>query len=412
MCENILLLSEDEENIKFIKSKLLLLRSSDKVGVLPLAKVRKSLEEQSYDIVLIDESQYNRETILKTVEAIKNFSDCIEVIIINSDETDDFMSQCYDKGACNCIKIDAQKYEYMMVILNSLKMKSLKERIRLLEAFLSNTSSVIPKNDLITHKALKEAFYTLQQNPKIRNGIFAVLTLEDKTKTKVSLNRLSGILKKFLRETDIIASALGYFYIIFENIDLDGAKSVIEKISKKMGDDFEIRAGLSKIGKKDYISVEKQAKDSLKSAINNEEVCVALGSNVLFENDWLSDDGKSKHYKLFQIAFDKKLKTVIEPSFYRFEKECLTKIPECMVNQYANRIECNFTLKKENAHSELLIRHDGFAKIKLKIVHYGLESTENTELDLNLNTLGEKELNKYLKQLKNEFLEADRNAKN
>lgn len=411
MCENILVLSEDEENIKYIKSKLLLLRSSDKVGALPLSKLRKSLETQSYEIVLIDESQYNRETILKAIETVKSFSDCIEVVIINSDETDDFMSQCYDKGAYSYIKIDAQKYEYMMVILNSFKMNSLKEQNSILKAFLSNTSSVIPKNDLITHKALKEAFYTLQQNQKIRNGIFAVLTLEEKTKTKVSLNRLSGILKKFLRETDIIASALGYFYIVFENVDLEGAKSVIEKISEKMGEDFEIRAGLAKIGKKEYESIEKQAKDSLKSAINNEEVCVALGTNVLFDNsEWLSDDGKSKHYKLFQIAFDKKLKTVIEPSFFRFEKECLTKIPDCTVNQYANRIECNFTLKKDNTRSELLLRHDGFAKIKLKIVHYGLDSTENTDLEINLNTFGERELNKYLKQLKNEFLEAKRNA--
>lgn len=410
MCENILLLSEDEENIKYIKSKLLLLRSSDRVGSLSFQKLKKTLEGNIYDIVLIDESQYNRLNILKAIEIVKNSPCNADIIIINSDETDDFISECYDKGASNCIKFDAQKYEYMMVVLNSFKTTALKEKVAILEAFLSNTSSVIPKNDLITHKALKESFSTLVQNPKVRKGVFAVLTLEEKTKTKVSTNRLAGILKKFLRETDIIASALGYFYIIFENIDLNGAKAVIEKINARMGEDFELRAGLSQIGSREYQSIEKLAKDSLKSAINNEEVCIALGNNVINENNWLSDEGKSKHFKLFQIAFDKKLKTVIEPLFYRFEKECSTKIANCIVNQYANRVECNFTLKKDKNHSELIIRHDGFAKIKIKIVHYGLDSTENTEEEMNLNLLTDKELNKYLKQLKNEFLEGARNA--
>ena len=410
MCENVLLLSEDEDNIKYIQSKLSLLRGGDKVRVLPFQKLKKFMESKVCDIVLIDESQYNRAHILKAIETVKNYSHNAEIIIINSDETDDFISECYDKGISNCVKYDAQKYEYMMAILNSLKMNAMKEKIAILDAFLSNTSSVVPKNGLITHKALKESFSILVQNPKIKKGVFAVLTLEDTTKTKVSLNRLAGILKKFLRNTDIVASALGYFYIILENIDLNGAKSVIEKIDAKMGDDIMIRAGLSKIGNKDYQSIEKNAKDGLKAAINNEEVCISLGDNISNDGNWLSDDGKNKHFKLFQIAFDKKLKKVIEPSFFRFEKECNSKISDCTVNQYANLVECNFTLKNDKAHSELIIRYDGFTKVKLKIIHYGLDTIENTEEELSLNALTDWELNKFLKQLKNEFLESARNA--
>jgi len=410
MCENILLISEELENIQYIKTKLLLLRRSDKVGSLSLQRFKKSLENQSYDIVLIDESCYNRESILKTVEIIKNNSYSTEIILINSNETDDFITECYDRGVSNCVKYDSQKYEYMMAVLNSIKISALRDKITILEAFLQNTPSVLPKNDLITHKALKESFSALTENSKIRNGIFAVVTLDDNTKTKVSVNRLAGVLKKNLRDTDIIASALGYFYIVLGNVDLNGAKSVIEKIDQKMGEDVQVRAGLSKIGKNDYDSVEKQAKDSLKSAINNEQVCVVLGDNVDNAREWLSDDGKTKHFKLFQVAFDKKLKSIIEPNFFRFEKECMTKIPECIVNQYANRIECNFTLKKGDNRSELIIRHDGYAKIKVKIVHYGLETLENTDEVYDLTNFSEREILKLLKQLKNEFMEGFKDA--
>ena len=103
------------------------------------------------------------------------------------------------------------------------------------------------------------------------------------------------------------------------------------------------------------------------------------------------------------MAFTKKLKEVITPVFFRFQKECETKLTNTNVSQYANSIECVFSLKNENIHSELILRYNGFAKIKIEIVHSGLDSAENSKVEMPLSKLTEKELLKLLKQLKDEY---------
>ena len=103
------------------------------------------------------------------------------------------------------------------------------------------------------------------------------------------------------------------------------------------------------------------------------------------------------------MAFTNKLKTIITPVFFRFQKECETKLANTQVSQYANNIESVFSLKNENIHSELIIRFNGFAKFIIEIVHSGLDSAENSKLEMPLSKLTEKELLKLLHQLKDEY---------
>lgn len=265
------------------------------------------------------------------------------------------------------------------------------------------------KTGLYKYNHLKEIFIDISEDLRIQNGVFAILTLDEKTKTRISTNRLAGAIKNCVRGDDIIASARGgKFYMILPNIDLDGTKAVIKKIQDKMGEDLKIRSGMNRIGIQSFETLDKNAQDSLLSAIQNEEMCVSLTDRLESADSWLEEENKQndKNFKLFKMAFTNKMKNIITPVFFRFQKECETKLVNTHVSQYANNVESVFSLKNDDIHSELTLRYNGFAKFKIEITHSGLDSAENTKIEIPLSKLTDKELTKMLKQLKDEYKSA------
>ena len=101
--------------------------------------------------------------------------------------------------------------------------------------------------------------------------------------------------------------------------------------------------------------------------------------------------------------FKNKLETVITPIFYRHQKDFENKLTNTQVSQYANDIECVFSLKNDILHSELTIRYNGYAKFKIEIQHSGLDSAENTKMEIPLKDMTNKLLITLLKQLKDEY---------
>ena len=248
----------------------------------------------------------------------------------------------------------------------------------------------------------------MTDNLKIKNGSFSVLTLDESGKTKISTNRLALAIKSTLRQDDIAAIARGgKFYLILPNIDLISTKAVLQKLQDKMGENFKIRAGVSLIGIQSFATLEKLALDGLTSAIQNDVIAVCLEHNIDVQNSWLDEDDNEqsnvKSFKLFKNVFNNKMNNVIIPLFFRYKNEFEAKLTNTEVSQYANDIECVFSLKNENLHSELTIRYNGFAKFKIEITHTGLDSAENTKLDVPLSKLTDKFLISLLKQLKNEY---------
>jgi hypothetical protein len=172
-----------------------------------------------------------------------------------------------------------------------------------------------------------------------------------------------------------------------------------------MGEECKIRAGLANIGIQDFEVLKKAAKDSLNSAILHDQTVMALSS---VSDDWLEDDNeKSKQYKLFKVIYENKLKYIIEPVFFKTQKDFSKKLRKTNVTQYVNSVESSFGLKNDNQQSELLIRFDGFSKLNIQIIHSGLDSEENSKYELNLKKLTEKELSKLLKQLYEEFTKSN-----
>lgn len=403
---NILLISEDENATELILSKLVLLRDNDKITKCNYKETKKALQNSLYCVVLLYADIKEQELIFKTIKTIKETKPDSEIILIPNDVNTELILKAYDAGIYDYVPIDAESFDFVIKTINCYKLRTLKNIEQRNEKFLYQQGVIDEKTNLYKCNYLKDIFIDIADDLRIQNGIFSILTLNDKNKTKISTNRLAGIIKTTVRGDDIIATARGgKFYLILPNIDLEGTKKLIQKIQDKMGEEFKIHAGMSKIGIQSFETLDKITQDSLKSAIQNDEMAVSLSEVTGMQNGWLEDEDQPRHkdFKLFKVAFTNKMKNVIEPIFFRFQKECETKLTNTQVSQYANNIESVFSLKNETLHSELVIRFNGYAKFKIEINHSGLDSAENTKLEIPLSKLTDKELTKLLKQLKQEY---------
>lgn len=403
---NILLISEDENATELILNKLVLLRDNDKITKCNYKKTKKALQNSLYCVVLLYADIKEQELIFKTIKTIKETKPDSEIILIPNDVNTELILKAYDAGIYDYVPIDAESFDFVIKTINCYKLRTLKNIEQRNEKFLYQQGVIDEKTNLYKCNYLKDIFIDIADDLRIQNGIFSILTLNDKNKTKISTNRLAGIIKTTVRGDDIIATARGgKFYLILPNIDLEGTKKLIQKIQDKMGEEFKIHAGMSKIGIQSFETLDKLTQDSLKSAIQNDEMTVSLSEVTGMQNGWLEDEDQPRHkdFKLFKVAFTNKMKNVIEPIFFRFQKECETKLTNTQVSQYANNIESVFSLKNETLHSELVIRFNGYAKFKIEINHSGLDSAENTKKEFPLSQLTDKELTKLLKQLKQEY---------
>ena len=403
---NILLISEDENATELILNKLVLLRDNDKITKCNCKETKKALQNSLYCVVLLYADIKEQESIFKTIKTIKETKPDSEIILIPNDINTELILKAYDAGIYDYVPIDAESFDFVIKTINCYKLRTLKNIEQRNEKFLYQQGVIDEKTNLYKCNYLKDIFIDIADDLRIQNGIFSILTLNDKNKTKISTNRLAGIIKTTVRGDDIIATARGgKFYLILPNIDLEGTKKLIQKIQDKMGEEFKIHAGMSKIGIQSFETLDKITQDSLKSAIQNDEMTVSLSEVTSMQNGWLEDEDQPRHknFKLFKVAFTNKMKNVIEPIFFRFQKECETKLTNTQVSQYANNIESVFSLKNEILHSELVIRFNGYAKFKIEINHSGLDSAENTKLEIPLSQLTDKELTKLLKQLKQEY---------
>ena len=402
----IVLITDNDENAKSVLEKLVLLRNTDNITIYPYHNLKNTLKDSVFNLAILVEDE-DEESTLKLINNIKQANNDIQILLILNKINPELIIKAYDNGIYDYLQIDAPNYDYMIKAVNCFKYAMQKDENRRNKKFLNQVSVIDSKTDLYHQKYLKEIFIDISEETGIKHGTFTILTLDESNKTKVSTNRLARTLKSNLRNDDIVAIGRGgKFYIILQNMDLSGTKSVLQKIQDKMGENFKLRAGISKIGIQSFETLEKISSDGLTSAIQNDVLAVCLENSIDAQNTWLEDDENEKpvkEYKLFKNAFTNKMQKVITPIFYRYQKTFETKLTNTKVSQYANNIECVFSLKNDKIHSELVMRYDGFAKFKIEINHSGLDSAENSKFEITLNKLNDKYLISLLKRLKDEY---------
>ena len=405
MSEEFLFICEDKSQFKnFISEIKNITRRFGAVQYLALGNIEQHNFEKA-SIIFINHDDYSENKLKKFLDYIHKNSNESYVIFLTSDIASVQIDEFYKRGVYEFIDINARKEEIKIKLSNLYKYAAL-NKLNIINSIFANISEIKnTKYGFYTHRALKDAFSSLTDKQYNKNSCYMIIKLNDSNKTKIALNRLAANLKKYLRQTDIISQGIGKFYILLNNISVNDTKSVIEKISNSMGKELKIHAGISTIEYKTFEEIEKDANDSLKSAIINDKLYDSIDNKYCSDENWLNQPQNNKHYKLFEKIFKSKIETVIEPFFYEHEKKLKLTHPNIIVNQYANQAECTFSIKYGKRASKLQIEYDGYGKINIKIIHRGLETAENSTFNISLNKLDKDYLSEIFNKFNTEFAE-------
>jgi len=400
--DNILLVTENEEVAENVLSKLVLLRESDSIAVCDYMMAHKTLKVPSVSIVIVHEKE-DKEKTLKFIESIK--SNDYEIILLVNEYEQDLILAAYDLGVSDYYSINSEPYEMLIRTVNCFKSRALKVKSTRDLALLKQLGVVDEETGFYKYKFSKELLAEFIKDPKVQNGMFIILTLDEQSKTRFSADKLSKAIKKSVRCDDVVSIVKGgKFYLILPNIDKHGAFAVVNKIQKLLTEKLIIRAGVAKIVEKTFEKLEKEAYAALSEACQSNETVVYLEEKVKTLDDWLNNEEKDeKNYKIFQNAYNNKLEKVIAPVFFRLQKAYEEKLFNTKIEQYSDELQSVFQLKHKKQESRLKITYPGFAKIVIYIIHDGLDSPENKEIQLNLNEVTPKLLAKIIEDFIKEF---------
>lgn len=397
---NIFIISNNDNDdlLSFFSSKITLKKFEENVIFCNSLNYKKVLDDEFQILIVADK---------KLAQNLKNtYKNSIIIIYRDaqiSNEPLDLKNYTYISSNCSDIELDS--------IINICQIQlSLMYENYMNKSLLTSAGSVNFKTNMYKVRYIKENFTTLADLVGVKNGVIVLITLDETVKTRVSNSRLALYINKLSPNYYIkFENGKGYYYLIMPNSTIETAKSFICELQEQLGSDLILRCGISKIGLKLYEEMEKDVKDSLVCAISNNEICACLTDNFEYTQAWLDDTNENntpKQYKLFQTAYKNKLKNIIEPLFYTTQKAFEKSLKGAKIAQYANFVECVFSILSDYAHSELIIRYDGFTKIYAQIVNHGTNSPENTQLEIKLNKLTNKELTKLLNKLKKDFTQS------
>lgn len=400
--DNILLITDEDSVAEKILSKLVLLRDSDSIAVCDYKMARRILENSGVAIVIVHDCGDSEKT-LKLINSIKSPDHEIILLVNNYDQ--EFILKAYDCGVSDYFSTESEPYEMLIRTVNCFRLRALKVQHCRNLSLLEHLVVVDKETDFYNYKYCKELLAEFIQEKRVQNGMFVILALDESCKTSFSLDKLSKAIKSSVRCDDIVSIVRGgKFYLILPNSDKLGAFAVVNKIQSLLGTKLIIRGGVSRIANKSFERLEKESFAALSEACQTDETVVFLEEKVRTLDDWLNEEEKSdKNFKLFKNAYNNKLEKVIAPVFFRLQKAYEEKLFNTKIEQYSDELQSVFQLKHGDIESRLKIIYPGFAKIIVSIVHEGLDSPENREIELHLNEISQKGLAKIVEDFIKEF---------
>lgn len=400
---NILLITNEQNIIETFGDKLILLRETDELSYCDYEEAPDIVFADKPDIVIVHE--HNDKT--KTINLIKYIKTQIESILLLINRYDrDFILNAYDEGIDDYFMTNSDPSEISIRTVNCIKKDNLKKKIRQYQTYLKQYDILDKTTAIITDKFSKEINSKELSIRDFTNGALMVISPDEEGKLKYSADKVIQAVKKAVRYSDIITQGGGTkVFILINEGGISGAVKILEKIKKELNNEISIKAGICPITSDKFEILEKNAQCALSdSLLGNLDFSIYTETSAINGENWLEPQ-KEKNYKLFRVAFNKKLEKVIAPVFYRLQKSWEEKLFNTKVEQYTDESQSLFKLTNPKQTSLLKIVYPGFAKVIVYITHEGLDSPENTEISLPLNQINTKEITtiveKFIKEFKN-----------
>ena len=374
---NVIIISDNKNFAANLASKILLLRSSDSVGVMDYKKAGQKANNHPADLVLIHTDEIEQLNFIKTV---KNFSNLkrASILLVSDNRGSDFLCRAFDFGIDDFIEENADETVLNMRIMWCLKKKLLADMSHKKSSLLT-LIEVTDKNGYFEKTYTQMIFEREYKKCLTRydNTIFMILSADIRCKSPNANKTIEEALAKTLRKTDVCGHAPDEkFYLLLYKTDEKGAKKFFQRLNNVLPFETSVSAAAMSISgienfKVAEKSLNKKLIQSLTSvnAINIVETAPKNLPNKPENVDRLNDRQKNglANVKYLQRDFAKRMEKLISPAFFKMQAIYEPKLFNTDILQVFNSNECRFIIKKENNKSEIVLKYNNDRQIGVEI---------------------------------------------
>ena len=425
----ITLVSNNEEQIEQISSKLVLLRDLDKITSCSFDGAIDFLKNQLPNVIIIHCANDNPDAI-KLIKDSREQNLLKEVPILFAEEfcTRETIIDAFDAGVNDILRHPIQDYELLIRTIWCIQKDEINTNIQTRNEFMKLLGIVQPDTGVYTQKYcdefLKSEFEQIRKHKS--NACLMLITPDTKYPGYKNPKEFLEVINKSVRLNDSVAiKDIEEFYILLPKTKLNGAYPVFERINHNLGVDCGANASVIEIKDEKF----EAAKEFLQEALNKakqETNALIVASNNYSENpnagknlakQALSETGNrklaqktdialndEKKSKLYRQAYRQKCKIVFEPVFEKYQNHINLKIKDAVVKYQVNVDKTNFTMMKNNIRATLSIAWCGQykARIDTSLVNFDVTKSTNTVV-LEFVQLNFQKLSQILDELYVEF---------
>lgn len=410
---NVVIISNNKLVSEQLASKIILLRSIDSIAVFDYENALKSLQEKIPDLILIYSSISDNTNILEQIkfnESLKN----VPIIFVAESFSQELLLNLYDNGISDILALNLNETQILMKIMWGLQKRRLLKELETKSEILESIG-IIDKDFGFYKASYIEKVFKIKMENIVKSkddAIFMALSADINCKNILPQSFLASVLKKSLRQEDIIGFAPdNKFYIILNKTDKKGVLKVYDKIKNNLADTYSISAAAMQIQGTNFQVTERLVNKSLTDAI-------IKGSSLIFidnknENkafSWLDKSNlKETNFKMFQQIFIKKFDKIVTPIFFQMQTILQDKLFETKIEQYVNESESLFLLERSPFKSYIKIKYPGHSKINIDIVNSSSKEETSERMTFDINELTQIKIEEILQKLVKIFQENIKN---
>ncbi len=437
----IVIVSDRQELVNQISQKLVLLRSLDKIKSCSIEETQNMLDGFSPNALILHCDNNNIHALnlikqLKKQDLYKN----LPILLINENCSRETIIEAFDNGISDVLFMPIIDYELLIRVIWCLQKNELSIKNESRINFMTSLGIVQAETGVYSQKYCDEFLKNeIAQTRKYSQQACILLIAPDKKYPQYKNPQdFISIIKKSVRLNDSIAiKDVDKFYIYLQKTKLNGAYSVFERINNNLGIDSGANAGVVEVNEQKYEDIVEALDSALSKANENTNSLIVASDfysneqkpalnidkpNTLINNanqktpistNITSTKQNSRGFdknsiKLFNQAYKRKLRVVVEPVFKKYENFLRTKRQEFAINTYTG-VKSAFTVSSGTLSAMFSLEYDGIEQAIIRLIItdneqkrlYETETIDFTVLDYRKTSLMLSELlDKFIVMLK------------
>lgn len=426
----VVIISNRQELINQISSKLVLLRNLDKVKSCTLLEAKNMLNSLNPNVLILHCEKNDPQTIdlikkIKKQPLYKN----LPILLLNENCSRETIIEAFDLGISDVLFMPVIDYELLIRTIWCLKKNELNLSVESRENFLVNLGVVQSDSGVYTQKYCDEFLKNeISQTKKYNERACLLLISPDKKYPDYKNAReFISIIKKSIRLNDaIVIKDVDEFYVYLHKTKLNGAYSVFERINQSLGENSGANAGVVEIQEQNFDDIKEALSAALNRASENTNSLIVASDfyssepkatiNINAANKFKQskedlEEAPKGHYsfdessnKLFNQAYQRKLKVVVTPVFKKFEDILRIKKQEFAINSYVGS-KSLFSVSSGDVNASFALEYDGFEHVlvRLSITDNGQKRLFETET-ISFTILDYRRMSLMLRELIDKFI--------